>query len=124
MNSSMATTHSQMAEMERMDQECRTTTGARVKGARPQGGGGLPAARQAEPAPATPSSPQQEQPLSPGSLPPPWQLLPDALKGALLMPPLSQSLPKHFPSHVPPVCGSIPTVSKILPPLGCPNGTL
>ena len=114
MNSSMATTHSQMAETERIDQLCRTTTGTRVKGARPQGGA-EPAGRPGAPAGAAPLARQP---------PPPRQLLPDALKGALLVPPLSQSLPKHFPLHVPPVCGSTPTVSKILPPLGCPKGTL
>ena len=118
MNSSMAATHSQMAETERIDQECRTTTGARVKGARPQGGAGA----SGEPAPDMPYLPGGSGPSHPTASPAPQPLLPDTLKGALLISPL-QLLPKYFRSHVPPVYGSIPTVSKmLLPPT--PQGVL
>ena len=118
MNSSMATTHSQMAEMERIDQECRTTTGARVKGARPQGGAG--AGR--TPAPTHPTcsgaAPLTRQP-TPSSATPPRH----SEGGPPCLPSVSSRFPNNFPLHFPPVCGSIPTVSKmLLPPT--PHGVL
>ena len=93
MNSSMAATHSQMAETERIDQECRTTTGARVKGARPQGGAGA----SGEPAPDMPYLPGGSGPSHPTASPAPQPLLPDTLKGALLISPLSAATSQIFP---------------------------
>ena len=90
MNSSMAATHSQMAETERIDQECRTTTGARVKGARPQGGAGA----SGEPAPDVP---YLQRPLSPDSLP----------RSSATPPRHSQRGPPYLPS----VCSYFPNIS-------------